>query len=48
MNGSFSCYIFEREIAVRSHLGFPVEMRVCHGGWETTIPEHQVQNVGLL
>lgn len=48
INGSFSCYIFEREVAVRGHLGFPVEVRVSHGGWETTIPERQAQNGGLL
>ena len=29
VNGSFSCHTFKREIAVRRHLGFPVEMRVC-------------------
>ena len=28
VNGSFSCHTFKREIAVRRHLGFPVEMRV--------------------
>lgn len=41
--------MFRREVAVKSHLGFSVSMRVCeHGGWEIKDSRTSSSEWGLL